>query len=203
MPPADRVIEFWFDFASPYAYFAAPQVPALASRHGRAVVWRPFLLGVVFRLTGMLTFDRAPMRGDYARRDWDRLARWHGVPFVLPPGHPPSTVTAARALYWVEATVPEAVGAFARAVFDAAFAEGRDLADADSVVAAAARCGLDGGAVLAGADRPEARQRLRAATDEAIARGIFGAPFVIVDGEPFWGADRLPMVDAWLARGGW
>jgi 2-hydroxychromene-2-carboxylate isomerase len=196
-------LEFWFDFASPYAYFAAPQVEPLAARHGRRTVWRPFLLGAVFKVTGMAPLVGMPLRGDYAKRDWARLARFHDVPFAPPPGHPGATVTACRAFYWVEERDPAGAATFARALLDAYFGDGLDIAERAAVAAVAVRCGLDGDAVLAGADAPAVKARLRAVTDEAIARGVFGAPFFIVDGEPFWGADRLPMVDAWLSRGGW
>jgi hypothetical protein len=87
-----KPIEFWFDFASPYAYFATFGIEDVAARHGRTVLWRPFLLGAVFEVTGMQTFDRTPLRGDYAHRDWARLARRMNVPFVPPSGPPALTV---------------------------------------------------------------------------------------------------------------
>jgi 2-hydroxychromene-2-carboxylate isomerase len=90
-------IEFWFDFSSPYAYFASLQIEAVADRHQRAVRWRPFLLGPAFRLTGMQPLTNTPLRGDYARRDWSRLARELRVPFALPEPHPIATLAPGRA----------------------------------------------------------------------------------------------------------
>ncbi|MGE0748031.1 MAG: 2-hydroxychromene-2-carboxylate isomerase [Rhodospirillales bacterium] len=203
VPTAPDPIEFWFDFASPYAWFASREIEALAARHGRAVLWRPFLLGAVFKVTGMVPLAPSTLRGDYARRDWERLARQLGIGFAPPASHPGATVTAARAFYWLEARDAAAAAGFARALLDAYFGNGVDIATADGVAAVAAQCRLDPAAVLAGAAEPAVKDRLRAVTDQAIARGIFGAPFVLVDGEPFWGHDRLPMVDDWLARGGW
>jgi len=81
-------LEFWFDFASAYAYFAALQIDELAARHGRAVRYRPFMLGAAFRKTGATALSHTALKGDYARRDWDRIARLLNVSFVPPPGHP-------------------------------------------------------------------------------------------------------------------
>lgn len=81
-------IEFFFDFASPYAYFAAHRIDAIAAKHGREVEWRPFMLGAAFKATGMMPLTEQPLRGDYARRDWDRLARRMNLPFVLPERFP-------------------------------------------------------------------------------------------------------------------
>jgi 2-hydroxychromene-2-carboxylate isomerase len=198
-----RQIEFWFDFASPYAYFGALQVDEVAARHDRDVVWRPFLLGAAFATTGMQPLTGMPMRGDYARRDWARMARGLSVPFRLPGNHPFSSVTAARAFYFIAHDDAEAAVRFARHAFALTFGDGRDMTDRALIVDIAAGVGCDPAALDAGLDTQELKQVLRARTDEALARGIFGSPFFIVDGEPFWGADRLPMIDEWLTRGGW
>ena len=83
-PRVGTPIEFWFDFASGYAYFAALEIEALAERHSRTVAWRPFTLGAAFKVTGAQGLSRTPLKRDYARRDWQRLARLKGVPFNLP-----------------------------------------------------------------------------------------------------------------------
>src|SRR5439155_1522248 len=92
-------VEFWFDFASGYAYFGALEIEALAERHGRTVAWRPFTLGAAFKVTGAQGLSRTPLKRDYARRDWQRLARLKGVPFSLPENHPRTGLPAIRAFY--------------------------------------------------------------------------------------------------------
>lgn len=196
-------VEFWFDFTSPYAYLASAEVEDVAALHGRTVSWRAFLLGAVFKTTGMQALTRTPLRGDYARRDCDRLARRLGIPFVFPVAHPANTVAAGRAFLWIEENRPELAVPFARAVFAAHFGRGEPIDTPEQVLALAAAAGGDREALAAGLESPALKDRFRARTDEAIARGIFGSPFFIVDGEPFWGVDRLPLVDAWLRSGGW
>jgi 2-hydroxychromene-2-carboxylate isomerase len=198
-----RAIEFWFDFSSPYAYFGALQVEAVAGRHQRTVEWRPFLLGAALAVTGMRPLSETPMRGDYARHDWQRLARRLSVPFMLPPGFPANSAKAARAFYWLRDHKPELAASFAKATFHACFGKGIDGFTANGVLAIASECGADAVELAAALDSDALKQQFRAVTDEAIARGVFGSPFFFVDSEPFFGADRLPLLDEWLARGGW
>jgi 2-hydroxychromene-2-carboxylate isomerase len=196
-------IEFWFDFNSPYAYFASFQIGPLAEKHGRAVRWRPFLLGALFKTTGMQPLTQIPLRGEYARHDWARLARWLDVPFSIPPVHPILPVAASRLFLWLERRRPELAVPFARAVFHAFFGEGVDVSREGAVVAIAEQLGVDPDEARTALRDLTLKDQFRQQTDEAAARGIFGAPFFIVDGEPFWGGDRLPMLDEWLTRGGW
>jgi 2-hydroxychromene-2-carboxylate isomerase len=196
-------VEFWFDLSSPYAYFAMHAIDGLAARHGRTVLWRPFLLGVAYQVTGMQPLTAQNLRGDYARRDWLRLARLQGVPFVLPEDFPMRTQAAARMVYAIGAEDPERAAALVRALFRAAFGEGAEIGRAEIAADVGTALGLDRAELLAVADDPRWKAALRERCDEAVSKGIFGSPFVIVDGEPFWGADRLPMVDLWLTRGGW
>ena len=191
-------IEFWFDFSSPYGYLASPRVDAVAARHGRAAAWRPFLLGAVFRSEGTQPLTDYPRKGAYSRRDFERTARLHGVPFRMPEPFPIAALAASRAFYVVLDRDGEAAAAgLAKALFAAYWAEGRNIAEPGVV--------LD----LSGLRReeiesPAAKERLRAMTAEAIGeKGVFGSPFFIVDGEPFWGADRLEQADRWLETGGW
>jgi 2-hydroxychromene-2-carboxylate isomerase len=196
-------VEFWFDFSSPYAFFAAREIDAVAARHGRSVTWRPFLLGVAFRTTRMAPLTEQPMRGDYGRRDWDRLGRLKDIPFRFPTVFPVSGVAATRMFYAIERTDPAAARRFAAAAFDAVFVHDRDVSTPAVAAEAGAAVGLDAEALVAAAADPEVKDLTRERVDEAMARGIFGAPFFVADGEPFWGWDRLPMLDEWLARGGW
>ncbi len=196
-------VEFWFDFSSPYAFFAAKEIDALAARHGRTVAWRPFLLGVAFRTTQMAPLTQQPLRGEYGLRDWARLGRLRGIPFRFPTHFPVSGVAATRMFYAIEGTDPAAARRFAEAAFDAVFLHDRDIGAPAVAAEAGAAVGLDPDALVAAAADPAVKELTRTRVDEAIARGIFGAPFFIADGEPFWGWDRLPLLDEWLARGGW
>jgi 2-hydroxychromene-2-carboxylate isomerase len=193
------VIDFYFDFSSPYGYLASTRIDELAARHGRSVAWHPFLLGAAFKLTGQRALTEQPMRGPYHERDFARSARLLGVPFRLPAKFPFFALAASRAFYWLDAG--DRAKALAKAVYHAAFAEGRDVTPASTVAEIARPLGIGG--LEQGVDQPETKVHLREATDAAIARGVFGSPFFIVDGEPFWGHDRLAQVDHWLETGGW
>ncbi|CAO3414358.1 DsbA family protein [Azospirillum doebereinerae] len=200
-------IDFYFDFASPYGYFASLRIDELAAAHGRSVTWRPILLGAVFKVTGMKPNLEQPLRGEYLTLDAGRIARLLGAPFTFPDSAPVNGVAASRAVYWLADEHPEQAKLLARALYHAHFAEGRDIGPADTVAEIAARTlgslGIDRAAVSAALQDQTVKDRLRSATDEAVERGVFGSPFVIVDDEPFWGWDRLDMVDRWLATGGW
>lgn len=196
-------IDFYFDFASPYGYFAAREIDDLAARHGTHAVWRPFLLGAVFKHTGSAPNLAVPLRGAYFKRDVARIARLLDIPLVIPPSAPVRGVTASRAFYWLDGQDGALAKRFALAVYDAHWLEGRDIGQGEELAAVATALGLDPAAMAAGCDLPEIKDRLRQETDEAIARGAFGSPYCIVGDEPFWGWDRLPMLENWLAQGGW
>ncbi len=191
-------IRFCFDFSSPYAYLGAAQVEKIAFRHGRAVEWRPILLGAVFKITGMRPGPDMPMRGDYMKHDAPRFARLLGLPFRWPSTFPVSGVAPSRAVYWTEAHAPEKTGALCRALLSGFFADDVDPSSEAGILRAARSVGLNGTDVLAGTQDPMVKDRLKAAVDEAIGQGVFGSPYTIVDGEGFWGADRLSQVEAWL-----
>ena len=196
-------IEFWFDFASGYAYFAALEIEALALRHGRTVAWRPFTLGAAFKVTGAQGLSRTPLKRDYARRDWQRLARLKGVPFTLPENHPRTGLPAIRAFYHLERRDAHAGAALAKRIIIGYFQDGLDTDDPNAVAAAAASLGIDRDMIVAGIADPEVKIIARQQGEQAVARGVFGSPWIFVDGEPFWGSDRLPMVERWLAEGAW
>jgi len=192
-------IDFYFDFSSPYGYLASTRIDALAARHGRNVTWRPFVLGAAFKVTGQQPLVEQPLRGEYAKRDFARSARLLGVPFKLPERFPFFGLVASRACYWIEDAAR--ARALAKAIYHAAFGEGLDVTPVASVAEIARKLGIEG--VEQGVEKPETKAKLREATDEALARGVFGSPFFIVDGEPFWGHDRLEHVERWLATDGW
>jgi len=198
-------LQFHFDFISPYGYFASLQVEQLAARHGRTVDWRPMLLGVaVLKIMGLKPLLETPLKGDYVRRDVLREARRRGIrlgrDLNASVGNP---LPPARAFYWVRRHHPQQQAALAHALYHAFWIEGRDLSTPDAVAAVRLPAGLRPQDVAAGAASDEAATLLRNAVAEAVAAGIFGSPTIVVDGEPFWGSDRLAEVDEWLARGGW
>jgi len=196
-------IEFWFDFSSGYAYLAAQQVDALGERIGRPILWRPYMLGTAFKVTGMRGLSSTPVKGDYARHDWARAARRLGVPFSPPADHPKIALPATRAFYWIEATHSGKETRFAREVFRRYYSGRLDTSNAEAVAELASELDLDASHTRAGMDAPVIKDRARALSEAAVARGIFGSPFFIVDGEPFWGWDRLGMVEEWVRTGGW
>ena len=196
-------IDFYFDFSSPYGYLASTRIDALAARHRREVSWRPFLLGVAFKTTGQRPLVEQPLRGPYHERDFARSARLLGVPLRLPASFPFASLAAARAFYWLADRDAALAKSLARTVYAAVFVEGRDVTPADTIADLAAPLGVERVSLLSALNEPPVKERLKRETEAAIARGVFGSPFVIVDGEPFWGHDRLDDVDRWLATGGW
>ena len=195
-------IEFYFDFSSPYSYLAAELIDDLAAKYGRKVMWRPMLLGVVFQKTGQPLLVNVPLKGEYSLRDFSRSARYFNVPFKFPAKFPLSTVSAARAYYWLHGQDCAKARQFARAVFRAYWVDGRDISDPAVLQDIAAASGVDGAALAAGIATPEIKERLKAETDTALAKGMCGAPYFVVDNEPVWGADRLPQIEKWLQTGG-
>ena len=196
-------IDFYFDFSSPYGYLAAQSIDVRAARHGRTVVWRPFLLGIVFKLTGSEPLLGMPMKGDYAAHDLKRAARRIGVPFMLPEPFPFMSVAASRAFYALADEDPTAAKGLAKALYHAAFGEGLDITSSEAVVAVAESLGLDGGRLGQALKDTALKERLRGEVQAAIDAGVFGSPFFLIDGEPFWGHDRLDDLEKWLETGGW
>ncbi|PLX63206.1 2-hydroxychromene-2-carboxylate isomerase [Sedimenticola selenatireducens] len=196
-------LEFYFDFYSPYGYLASARIDEIATKHGREVIWRPFLVGATFALTGARPLVDIPLQGDYSLHDMRRCAREQGLPFQLPDNFPKAALAASRAFYWLVDAQPEKAKALARKIYHATFGEGRDGTDANLVADLAVPLGIDREQLLLGMQSPEVKARLKQETEAAVARGVFGSPYIFVDGEPFWGNDRLEQVDRWLATGGW
>ena len=192
-------VELYYDYSCPYAYLASTQIEALCARTGAELVWRPMLLGGVFRALGLPDGPAlSPAKARLNHLDMHRWADSFGVPLVMPPLHPNRTVLALRATLAAEDGAPAA----AKALFRAYWALGRDVSRPEVVGEALGEAGLDGPALLRRAEEPSIKEALRARTDEAVARGVFGAPtlFVTVDGktETFWGQDRLLFVEKML-----
>jgi 2-hydroxychromene-2-carboxylate isomerase len=193
-------LEFWYEFASNYSYLSVMRISGLAKQAGVEVTWLPFLLGPIFKSQGWDTspFNLYPVKGRYMIRDMQRLAESRGLPFVMPPTFPANGLKAARLALigadegWIEP--------FTRAIFEAEFGRGEDIAQPAVIEKALSGLGLDSASLLVRAEEPEIKQRLKDQTAEASSRGIFGAPsFITEDGELFWGDDRLEQALAWAA----
>lgn len=204
MTPA-APLTFWFDFISPYGWFASRQIDELAARHGRSVDWRPMLLGVsVMKVMGLKPLLDTPIKGDYVERDVRRHARRLGLRMAREPRAPVmNPLPAARAMAWCRAHHPVQARAFAQAVYAGYWERAEDYSTPDALAGPARAAGLDAQALTCAAAGEEAAALLRAEVDASLGSGVFGSPTVVVDGEPFWGFDRLPDVDRWLSAGGW
>ena len=196
-------IDFYFEFASPYGYLASTQIEAIAERHGRTVAWHPIMLGAAFKETGARPLMQTPLKGPYLLHDVPRFARLLGVPLTLPPVMPMNSLAASRACVWLEEDSPDQAKRLAQALLRAHWGEGRDLGAPDAVADVAADLGIDRDDLLAALADQRIKDRLKQQTQAAIDCGVFGSPFIFIDGEPFWGADRLPQVEAWLSKRGW
>ena len=196
-------IEFWFDFSSPYGYLASLRIDKLAENHRRSASWRPFLLGAVFKQTGQQPLMNVPLKGVYARRDMERSAREIEAPFKLPERFPFLSVAPSRVFYHLDAADPGKARAYAKAVYHRVFGEGQAVDTTETAVEVGAKLGHDPAQLAQAVNDQAIKDKLRAETDRAIERGIFGSPFFVVDGEPFWGHDRLEQIDRWLDTGGW
>jgi len=196
-------IDFWFDFSSPYGYLMAEKIDAVAAKHGRKVKWHPILLGVIFQATGSRPpADAVSSKGKYIARDFERSARHMGIPYNPPSRFPLPTQNAARAYYWLHGQDCALARQFAHAVYRAFFVDDRDISSPDTVLDIAAGLGIDRDALAAALQTPELKARLKDECDKALAAGVFGSPHVLIDGEPFFGADRLPQIEHWLESGG-
>lgn len=192
-------LDFWYEFASTYSYPAAIRIEERAEKYGVEVYWRPFLLGPIFADQGWTDspFNLYPAKGRYMWRDIARVCEACGLPFARPAAFPQNGLLGARVALCLD---PRERMLFTRALYTSEFAGGRDIADASVVADAIAAAGLPPEPVIEHALSPANRAALRAQTQEAKARGLFGAPsFVCADGELFWGHDRMEEALAWAA----
>ncbi len=193
-------LEYWFDFSCPYAYIGSTQIERIAERAHTSVSWRPMLLGGVFNAIGEPA-TMAPAKMAHNARDMTRWADRRGVPLEMPPGHPIRTVRALRALL----SLPESMWPAAiHSLYRAYWVDGGGIDRADVIERALERAGVTGDALARARtanDDPAIKEQLRVRTEEAVARGAFGAPTIFADDQMFFGQDRLGMVGAALR--GW
>ena len=194
-------LEFFFDVGSPTTYLAYTQLPTLAAECGAAVAWRPMLLGGVFKATGNASPVTVPAKGRWMLGDLQQWAGRWGVPLVFNPYFPVNTLTLMRGAVGLQMREPERFQRYLEIVFGAMWRAPRNLGDAEVLAQTLTEDGLDAGRIAALAADPEVKARLVANTEEAVARGVFGAPTFFVGERMFFGQDRLDFVREALRAG--
>ena len=198
-------MNFYFDFISPYGYFASLRIDALAARHGRDVAWHPMLLGVsVMKVMGLKPLLDTPLKGPYVKRDVLRYARQHGITLGRDLEAPAmNPLTAARAFCWAQQHHADSAKALAQVMLHAYWVEGLDLSTPSNLPLLMLPDGIDAAELMTAVQSEEAARLLRAEVEASLAAGVFGSPTVLVDGEMLWGVDKLDDVARWLETGGW
>lgn len=189
-----KTLEFYFDVGSPAAYLAWTQVEQIAHDTGAALAYRPFLLGGVFQATGNRSPMEVPAKGKYMLGDLQRFAQRYGVPFQHNPHFPINTLTLMRGATGLQLREPQRLRAYGDAVYRAIWVDAKNMNDAATVGEVLHAAGFDPRQLLALTAEPEVKDKLKADTQEAVARGVFGAPTFFVDGHMYWGQDRLDFV---------
>ena len=196
-------IDFYFEFASPYGYLASTQIDALAARHGRTVAWHPIMLGAAFKETGARPLMQTPLKGPYLLHDVPRFARLLGRAVDAAAGDADELARGEPRLRLARGERPRAGQAPGPGALSRPLGRGARSERARGGGRRRGPLGIDRADLLAAVADQRIKDRLKAQTQAAIERGVFGSPFIFVDGEPFWGADRLAQVEAWLRKGGW
>ncbi|QEY74251.1 2-hydroxychromene-2-carboxylate isomerase [Pseudomonas denitrificans (nom. rej.)] len=194
-----KTVEFYFDFGSPTSYLAYTQLPAICAEAGAGLVYRPVLLGGVFQATGNASPIAIPAKGRYTMIDMLRFARRYGVPLKMNPYFPINTLTLMRAATGVQLRQPERFDALLACVFKGMWVDALNLGDPAVLGPLLAEAGFDPQALLALTAEQEVKDALKANTEAAIKRGMFGAPTMFVGSEMFFGQDRLDFVREALA----
>jgi 2-hydroxychromene-2-carboxylate isomerase len=194
-------IDFYFDFSSPYGYIASQLIDALAARHGRIVNWHAIVLDANFQSLERIKIPSSMMRTDYIQRDAERLAAYYGVAYKTPSSFGVNTEQAARVFHVIHDRNPNVGRKFANMVLNAYFVEDKNIAATEELQAIAAELGVEAEEFQNAISAPASRARVKAEVDMAEARGVFGSPFFIVEGERFWGNDRMPQLERWLESG--
>jgi 2-hydroxychromene-2-carboxylate isomerase len=189
-----KTLEFYFDVGSPAAYLAWTQVPRLAQETGASLEYKPMLLGGVFQATSNKSPMEVPAKGRYMQDDLRRFAERYGVAYQHNPHFPINTLMLMRGAIGVQMRDPGKLVAYGDAVFRAIWVDGKNMNDPATVGGVLHAAGFDPQALLALTADAEVKERLKTATQEAVSRGVFGAPTFFVDGRMYWGQDRLDFV---------
>ena len=191
-----RSVEFLFDVVSPTAYLAYKRLPDIAARTGAAIAWTPVFLGGIMQATGNAPPGKVPAKGRYMNRDMMRCAERYAIPFTLNSYFPVNTLTLQRAaVALLEEAGEDEFRRFIDTCFQAIWAEGKNMGDMVIVGETLLEAGFDAAALAARAGDPAIKEKLKANTDDAVARGVFGAPTFFVGDEMYFGQDRLDYVE--------
>ena len=191
-----KKIEFWFDFGSPASYLAWCQLPKIAAAHGAEIVWRPMLLGGVFQAAGNRSPVEIPAKSRWMTEDLPRWAARYGVPYVRNPHFPINTLTLMRGAVGLQMSQMQsnAFDLYMRTIFRAMWEEQRNLGDLVELAAVLGEADFDSATFLALVADPAVKEKLKSVTQEAVERGVFGAPTFFVDGQMHFGQDRLEFI---------
>jgi len=196
-----RIISYYYSHASPWSYLGHARLGEIAARHGARIDYVPITVSAIFPKTGGVPLPkRAPERQAYRLVELRRWAPRLGLPLNAEPRHFPTDDRPAARLALTAKAQGHDIGALSLAVMQACWVEERDIADPATLIEIATTCGLDGQALHDEAESEAGQQRLDAACQAALTDGCFGAPWYMVDGEPFWGQDRLEMVEEVLRQ---
>jgi len=191
-------VEFFFDYGSPFSYLADTQLAALERRTRATIVYRPMLLGAVLKETGNASPITVPAKGRYMGVELHRWARRYGVPFAANKFFPINTMRLLRGA--VAAQHVEYFAEYHRVIYPAFWVDGANLGEPEVIQAVLDKAGLKADLILARIEEPDVKEQLRLNTEEAVRRGVFGAPTFFVGEEMFWGNDRLMFVEEALTR---
>ena len=199
-----KKIEFYFEFGSPYGYFAAHEMASLSEEFDVEIDWKPFMLGSACKETNAQPLMNIPLKGPYCVQDWERIALLKSVRWQLPSRFPAALLAPARGFYWLQSLGEiELSKTFALAAYQAYFADDRPMWDVCETAKVAQECGINPIEFEAAITSSEVKNLLIQKGEEAIKNGVFGSPFFKVDGESFWGWDRIWMLKHWLEVGKW
>lgn len=190
-----KQVEFFFDVGSPFSHIAWRALPEIAASNGAEIVWRPILIGGVFKATGNVSPMTVPAKGSYSTIDLYRWADYYGIPFQMNPHFPINTLPLMRGATAMLMRGPKALETYLDAIYPAMFEQPVNLGDVQEIGKVLARAGIDPQALMAEIGTDAVKDKLKADTEEAVQRGVFGAPTFFVGQEMYWGQDRLMFVE--------
>ena len=196
----DNPILFYFDYISPTSYLASRLIDKVADKHGRDTDWRCISVNQIFRELNATPPAIAPRKSTYVSRDLARLSEYFGIPIEVPKKFPVACGPARQAFYHIKATDSALAKAFASALLEGYWIRGLDIGEPDGIQAAMADSGVDEEMLAAAFENAEAKQQVKQEAEDAAAYDLFGVPFMVADGEPFFGADRIEFLDRFLAE---
>jgi 2-hydroxychromene-2-carboxylate isomerase len=200
MPP----IEFYFDPISPFAYLGSIEIERLAARLGREVDWKPVLIGVtILKVMGLKPLPETPLKGPYLKHDVVRLAEYFGVPFRYHGLSGINSLATLRAFVVLKERDAQLARSLAQRIFERLWVRGHDITAVSDVAEEAQTLSVDAASLTRDIEGDHAKNLLKQQVDTAIAAGVFGVPYFVVDGEPIWGVDRIWMVEHWATRHRW